>query len=198
MKNRILVITLAFSVLLFGCGMAFTLAGMPGTAPDTPNAPAETEPDPAAPPVEPSETGHDVILNTQTLTACRAVSLRAGDILGKSPIVIRDTGTLESLYETNKVPCSLDKRSGTLSFSEVMGQYTADFFAKNVLLILSLEEGNVTDIPVFTGLSDDGRIYIERTEDASVKAGSCQWLVLVSVPLSSEALNAGSFSVVEY
>ena len=206
MKKQIFCLTLALSTLLFGCGMAFTLAGMPpsdsGAADVYPAAgndipvdvPAEPEPPVASAPAEDSS-----VLKTEQLENCTAVSLRTGGSGQTEKIRIMDSKeSLDAYYEANRISCSLDKRCGTLSFEEAMRPYSSSFFNENVLLILQLSEEDVSTIPVVSGLGSDGSIYIERTTDSTVTAGSRQWHILISVPAEHSALNNGSFRIIEY
>ena len=201
MKNRILALTLALSTLLFGCGMAFTLANMPAAAADTSDtlqdetsdAPVQEHTDPQA------STDDDSIVKTQQLNNYDSISLRTGGIgASKTVLVIQNKEALEKYYDENRSSYSLDKRCGTLSFEEAMRQYAEKFFSENVLLIVQLSENDVSMIPEVSGLSNDGTIYIERTIDPSAAASSQQWHILISLPKDHDALDTGHFHVIEY
>ena len=200
MKNRVLALTLTFSILLFGCGMALTLANQSASAAQSSetasgeNAPTQNQTEDAQIAEE-----NDSIIKAQQLNNYDAVSLRtSGNEASQTVLVIQNLEALDAYYKTNLSSDNLDKRCGTISFEEAIHPYNEKFFDENVLLMIRLMEKDTSVIPQVSGLSSDGTIYIERSTDPSSTASGQQWYILISVPKDASILESGNLHVIEY
>ena len=114
--------------------------------------------------------------------------------------VVISAQQLQKYYEDNKERFDLERRQqvssdSTIGFLDACDKYTDDFFADNMLLLITLEEGSGSTRHKVTRVETDA-VYLESV---TPEAGTCdmaQWHIMVAVPKSSAMSEADDIRVI--
>ncbi|MBR4072496.1 MAG: hypothetical protein IKK24_01020, partial [Clostridia bacterium] len=138
--------------------------------------------------------GDAVVTAAKTFINFEAQYIRTGSLtdITNYPLftVLQSTDELNAYYESNKDNFNLERRKNpaadsTIGFLDACDKYKADFFKKNALVLIVIEEGsgstrhNVNNIRVDT----DGKFYVDVSSIVP-EVGTCdmaQWHIIIEI-----------------
>lgn len=128
--------------------------------------------------------------------------IRTNGECGNIPHVTAVTSAqqLQKYYEDNKECFDLERRQqvssdSTIGFLDACDAYTDSFFADNMLLLITLEEGSGSTRHKVTRVETDA-VYIESVTPEVGTCDMAQWHIMVAVPKSSAMNEAEDIRVI--